>query len=173
MKQLVKANILVSIVVLLMLLFIGVAAASPPQKWGGSLHGKPPDNGPTEEGATLNEPAPTAPSGTAVKINFEMGGQKARKGTYVIEDLDGNQIATWYAREGEVDSGWFEDLDFQLETILVRVYYYSEPGAKAVLMRILNHHPDRYYGWISQGIPHSLEVAFWDEPVMIGRHRSW
>jgi hypothetical protein len=97
-----------------------------------------------------------------VRINFEVSGQDATRGLYVVQEVGGKVLATWYAEDGWQDSGWFTDIDISHENVFVRVLYYSSPDAAPVEMKILNPAPGTPYGWMSWGMCHALEVAWPD-----------
>jgi hypothetical protein len=118
--------------------------------------------GPVYDGDSLNErgPDPLKPYGTSFKINFEVGGGAAKRGLYVVNDLDGNHVASWYAIDGWTDSGWFHNVDIAGKYVQVKVLYYSNPGVRPITMKILNPAPGTPYGWIGKDIGHAIEVAF-------------
>lgn len=147
--------------VVLMMFTAGIAGAD--SLYGG--HDKEPQPPKTEGGAWLNK-VYTEPSGAAVRIDFEVSMHKARRGLYVIKLADGDQLASWYARGGEVDSGWISNLDLPRDVEWVEVLYYSGPGANPVTMKILNHAPNKSYGWVAKNTSHALEVAWPDQPLM-------
>ena len=169
MKKFVNMSTLLGIAALLILLAVGSAAAAPPLQFGpGEIEPElEPESGGGLRGggASLREDAPAEPSGTAVRINFEVSGHKARRGLYIIQDSDGNLVASWWAYNGQVDSGWFENIDISRETIHVQVLYYPGPNTKPTVMKIVNHAPGSAYGWMSQGIGHALEVAWPDKGI--------
>jgi hypothetical protein len=99
---------------------------------------------------------------SCVRINFDVGGQNAVRGLYVVQETGGKVLATWYAEDGWQDSGWFTDIDISFENVLVRVLYYRSPDAVPVEMKILNPAPGTPYGWMSWGMCHALEVAWPD-----------
>ncbi len=122
--------------------------------------------------ATPIQPTPE-PTATATKrprdhaclrINFDVGGHHARRGLYVVQEIGGHFLASWYAEDGWMDSGWIKELNITHENVYVQVLYYSGPGASPVELKILNHAPDSPYGWLSWGICHALEVA-WPEGI--------
>ena len=175
MKKLVNVSALIGIVALLMLLAVGTAGAAPPLQLGpgeGEREIEPeiePGGGLPGEG----EPEPGGggtggadSSGTAVRINFEVGGHSARRGLYVVKDLGGKMLASWNALDGWKDSGWISILDIPRKTIWVEVFYYPGPNTQPTAMRIVNHAPGTAYGWISQGMDHAIEVAWPGIPLM-------
>jgi hypothetical protein len=174
MKKLVNVSVLFGIFALIFLLAAATAAAAPPSQMGMPGMGPAPRSGggPVRPVGPVGYPSPmkTAPAeaepvGTALRINFEVSGHKAKPGLYVVREANGNELATWHARGGEVDSGWINNLEITRETVWVEVLYYPGPNAAPVTMKILNHAPDQVYGWVSQGIGHALEVAWPNMPV--------
>jgi hypothetical protein len=114
-------------------------------------------------------PAPTATQTrrprepTCLRINFDVGGESAARGLYVVQEIGGHVLASWYALEGWQDSGWFYDIDITHENVYVQVLYYRGPDTEPIELKILNHAPDSPYGWLSWGMCHALEVAWPDE----------
>lgn len=178
MKKLVIVSTLIGIVALLILLVVGSAAAAPPLQLGpgegereiepeiepgGGLPGEgepePGGGGPSGADPSLQEDGADS-SGTAVRINFEVGGHSARRGLYVVKDLGGKVLASWNALDGWKDSGWISILDIPRKAIWVEVFYFPGPNTQPTAMRIVNHAPGTAYGWISQGIGHAIEVAW-------------
>jgi hypothetical protein len=100
---------------------------------------------------------------SCVRINFEVSGDEARRGLYVVQEIGGRVLASWYAEEGWMDSGWFKEIDIPYENVYVQVLYYSGPGADPVVLEIVNHAPDSPHGWMSWGMCHALEVAWPDD----------
>lgn len=100
---------------------------------------------------------------TCLRINFDVGGQSAKRGLYVVQETGGHVLVEWYAEDGWTDSGWFRDIDITFEAVYVQVLYYSGPGAAPIEMKILNPAPGSPYGWLSRGTCHALEVAWPDE----------
>lgn len=111
-------------------------------------------------GASSHEEA--SPSGTATRIDFEVSGHVTKEGLYVIEQVPGGTVASWYAMEGWQDSGWMEFLNINADAVWVQVLYYPGPDTEPTVMEILNHVPGKAYGWLSKGSAHALEVA-WPE----------
>ena len=111
-------------------------------------------------------PPPTATSkpreDSCVRINFEVSGDEAVRGLYIVQETGGKQLASWYALDGWQDSGWFKDIDISHENVYVQVVYYPGPDTSPTYLTILNHAPDSEYGWMSWGMCHALEVAWAD-----------
>jgi hypothetical protein len=105
------------------------------------------------------------PSGTYVRIDFEVSGHKAHRGLYEIRYPDGAVLASWHAYEGATDSGWIGDLELPKKAVWVEVVYFPGPGEAPVKLHILNPAPDTEYGWVSQGMQHAIEVAWPHMPV--------
>lgn len=162
MKKIINVSILFGIVALFMLMMAGSAGAGGPDM-------PPPRPTPVGldlrgSGATLREGAPRSPSGTSVRINFEVGGEKACKGLYTILDQKGSTVASWWAYPGQTDSGWFQNLTIANDTTAVRVLYYPGPNTSPTVMKILNPLPSSSWGWVSRGIAHAIEVAWPGNP---------
>jgi hypothetical protein len=122
----------------------------------------PPTVTPTEQPPTL-EPSPTPEKNresSCVRINFEVSGDTAARGLYLVQEVGGKELASWYALDGWQDSGWFKDIDISHENVYVRVVFYRGPDAAPVELVILNHAPDSPYGWMSWGVCHALEVGW-------------
>lgn len=146
MKRTANVSILFGTVALLLLLVVGIVGAE------------------TEVEAAA--PAEADPSGTAARINFELApGQSAKRGHYSIQVAGGAEVASWYALDGWLDSGWLDDLEIGAETVLVRVLYYPGPETEPTVLKILNPAPGTDQGWLGRGMAHALEVAWPDQPV--------
>ena len=100
---------------------------------------------------------------SCVRINFDVGGDEAVRGLYIVQEVGGKLLASWYALDGWKDSGWFRDIDITHENVYVKVLYYSGPDATPIEMVIVNPAPDSPYGWMSWGICHAIEVKWPDE----------
>ena len=119
---------------------------------------KPPP-GPNEGTAT---PTPTKPVrlDSCLRINFEVGPDSARRGTYVVQETGGAVLATWWADEGWMDSDWITDIDISHPSVYVQVFFVKGDGSPPVEMTILNPAPGTNYGWLARGKCHALEVAW-------------
>jgi hypothetical protein len=123
--------------------------------------------------ATQSPPTPDVTStptkepreNSCLRINFELGGQAARRGLYVVKETGGRLLASWYAEDGWQDSGWITDIDISFPAVYVQVFYYSGPDAEPIEMKILNPAPDTPYGWLARGSCHAIEVGWPDEPA--------
>jgi hypothetical protein len=114
------------------------------------------------ENPTL-QPSPTPEKNresSCVRINFEVSGDTAARGLYLVQEVGGKHLASWYALDGWQDSGWFKDIDISHENVYVKVLFYRGPDAAPVELLILNHAPDSPYGWMSWGMCHALEVGW-------------
>ena len=136
----------------------------------------PPTETPTPSATPTTPPDPNestaTPTATAVpesdeprlpaclRINFEVGPDSARRGTYVVQEVGGRVLATWWAEEGWMDSGWVRDLDITFPAVYVQVFWVKGDGSPPVEMTILNPAPGTTYGWLARGRCHALEVAW-------------
>lgn len=171
MKKLVNVSVLFGIAALVLLLAVGTAGAAPPQQMGrpgggggkmpGGWGGKMPRAG---GGTWVQGNVEEEPTGTALRINFEVGGHKAHHGLYVVRYPGGDELASWSAYGGATDSGWI-NVEITRKTVWVEVVYYPGPNTAPTVMRILNPAPGTAYGWVSQGMSHAIEVAWPDMPV--------
>jgi hypothetical protein len=112
----------------------------------------------------LETPTPTQEPrlNSCLRINFEVGGDSARRGLYVVQEVGGRVLASWYAEEGWLDSGWVYDIDITFPSVYVQVLFYHGDGRAPVEMTILNPAPGTPHGWLSRGQCHALEVAWPD-----------
>lgn len=94
-----------------------------------------------------------------LRINFEVGPDSARRGTFVVRETGGKVLATWWAEEGWMDSGWVEDIDISAPAVYVQVIFVKGDGTE-IEMQILNPAPGTPYGWLARGQCHALEVAW-------------
>lgn len=146
MKKFVGVGALFAVVTLVLLLVVGSVGA--------------------EDAAAETAVAEAAPSGTAVRINFELApGQSAKRGHYSVQLPGGAEVASWYALDGWLDSGWISDLEIKGEAVLVQVLYYPGPETEPTVLRILNPAPGTDMGWLGKGKAHALEVAWPDQTV--------
>ncbi len=120
----------------------------------------------TAEPGELGTPTPTytpppyVRRDSCLRINFEIGSDSARRGTYVVQETGGRVLATWWADEGWMDSGWVYDVDISYHSVYVQVFFVKGDGSDPVEMTILNPAPGTNYGWMTRGRCHALEVAF-------------
>ena len=109
-------------------------------------------------------PSPTAtreprlPS--CLRINFDVSGQEARRGLYIVQEVGGRFLVGWEADDGWKDSGWFYDVDITFPAVYVEVLYYHGPGAEPVRLAMWNPAPDTDAGWLGRGMCHALEVGW-------------
>jgi citrate lyase gamma subunit len=94
-----------------------------------------------------------------LRINFEVGPDQARRGTFVVRETGGKVLATWWAEEGWMDSGWIEDIDISAPAVYVQVIFVKGDGTE-IEMKILNPAPDTSFGWLARGQCHAIEVAW-------------
>ncbi|MFO7663782.1 MAG: hypothetical protein R6X18_14480 [Chloroflexota bacterium] len=115
------------------------------------------------EGGTPSA-TPTAASiprlDACLRINFELGPDTARRGIYVVQEVGGRVLTTWWAEEGWTDSGWIHDINISFPAVYVQVFFVKGDDSPPVEMRILNPAPDTTYGWVSRGMCHAVEVAW-------------
>lgn len=112
---------------------------------------------PTPEATPVYE-EPRLPA--CLRINFDIGGDVARNGLYVVKEVGGRELASWNAADGWQDSGWIFDIDITFKSVYVEVLYYPGDGSGPIPMTILNPAPGTSYGWLSRGECHALEVAW-------------
>lgn len=126
----------------------------------------PPEDTPSPGGTPTPDPEAT-PTPTkeprlnaCYRINFDVSGDEAQRGLYVVQEVGGRMLGSWYAEAGWKDSGWFHDIDITFPNVYVQVLYYSGPGAEPVVMNMVNAAPDSSDGWLSRGMCHALEVGW-------------
>ena len=161
MKKIAFVTTLFTVLVIVMMFATGLVGAS-------GLHGGHGDDHPppkTEGGAWLNT-VYKEPSGAAVRIDFEVSMHKARRGLYVINLVDGGQLASWYARGGEMDIVLVEFIDWKIEPDPMVVVYYAGPGAKPITMKMLTYPLSAILFIIYLYTAEILEVAWPDQPLM-------
>jgi hypothetical protein len=114
--------------------------------------------------ALVETPTPTKEprENACLRINFAVGGDVARRGLYVVQEVGGRVLYSWWAEEGWEDSGWITDIDITFPAVYVQVFYYRGDGSQPVEMRIVNPAPETTYGWLARGQCHALEVAWPD-----------
>lgn len=117
-----------------------------------------PTPGPTSV-PTTPTPIPSRDE-ACLRINFEVSGDEALAGTYQAVEVGGRLLATWEAEAGWQDSGWIREIDTTFSAVHVRVLYLAGAGADPVEMQIVNPAPNTPYGWVAEGMCHSLEVAW-------------
>ncbi len=119
---------------------------------------------PPPEDRTPPTPSPTPTKRPRLKsctrINFDITGDEARQGMFLVQEVGGRHLISWDAADGWQDSGWFHDIDITFEDVFVQVLYYSSPGGEPIVMKIVNPAPGTEYGWMSRGMCHALEVGW-------------
>jgi hypothetical protein len=108
--------------------------------------------------ATPTDDEPRLPA--CLRINFDIGGDHARQGTYVVQEVGGRFLVSWPAEEGWQDSGWIYDIDITHESVYVEVWFYPGDGGDPIRLDMLNPAPGTTHGWLSRGECHALEVAW-------------
>jgi hypothetical protein len=103
------------------------------------------------------EPRPNA----CLRINFELGGDVAREGLYIVREVGGRELFRWFAAAGWEDSGWVDGIDISHSSVYVEVFFYPGDG-RVIKMEIVNPAPGTEYGWLSRGMCHAIEVAWPD-----------
>jgi hypothetical protein len=112
-------------------------------------------------------PPPPPPPGegeACTRINLEVGRDRVRgthgDGIYVIRELSGHEVVRWSARDGWLDSGWLRDLPISRYVVHVQAFFYPATGGGPLLLEIVNPAPNSNYGWLQNGVCHSIEVQF-------------
>lgn len=108
--------------------------------------------------ATPTDDGPVLPA--CLRINFDIGGDHALQGNYVVKEVGGRTLYSWPAEAGWQDSGWIYDIDITFESVYVEVWFYPGDGGEPILMDMLNPAPGTTHGWLSRGECHALEVAW-------------
>lgn len=124
-----------------------------------------PPPGPNEGTATVTPPPPPAAPqrlDACLRINFDISGDVARRGTFFVQETTGRVLTTWWADEGWTDSGWITDLMISHPSVHVQVFWVKGDGSEPVEMVIVNPAPGTTYGWLTGGKCHALEVAWPD-----------
>jgi citrate lyase gamma subunit len=96
---------------------------------------------------------------SCLRINFELGPDSARRGTYLVRETGGRLLANWWAEDEWTDSGWFRDIDISAPAVYVQVIFVKGDGTETN-MRIVNPAPGTEYGWVARGQCHAVEVAW-------------
>jgi hypothetical protein len=114
---------------------------------------------------TLTSTATATPEhhqNACLRINFEVSGDVARAGDYVVREIGGRILLTWTAADGWQDSGWITEIDISHNEVFVEVWFYPADGSAPMRMEIVNPAPGTSYGWLARGVCHALEVG-WPE----------
>jgi hypothetical protein len=77
-----------------------------------------------------------------------------------MQEVDGPIVATWYARDGQTDSGWIMDISLTEEVVWVTVKFIPADGDPPVNMEILNPAGGTSFGWLQRGVCHAIEIQF-------------
>ena len=112
------------------------------------------------EGTATPTPTPVRRQDSCLRINFDMGPDSARRGTFFVQETGGAVLATWWADEGWRDSDWIQEIDISHPSVYVQVFFVSGDGSPPIEMTILNPAPGTTYGWLTRGKCHALEVAW-------------
>ena len=124
----------------------------------------PPGVTPTVPPPTPNVPTETPvsvpPDDACLRFNFDIGGDEAREGTFVAQEVGGRILATWSARDGWQDSGWIEGIQISHQAVYVDVYWISPDGSERIKMKMLNPAPGTEHGWVARGMCHALEIEW-------------
>ncbi|MEZ4515785.1 MAG: hypothetical protein R3C44_02735 [Chloroflexota bacterium] len=107
---------------------------------------------------TPTEDLPRLPA--CVRINFDVGGDHALQGNYIVQEIGGRFLTSWAAEGGWQDSGWIYDIDITHESVYAEVWYYPADSSDGIRLDMLNPAPGTTSGWLSQGECHALEVAW-------------
>ncbi len=99
-----------------------------------------------------------------LRINFEVSGDSALAGTFIVMETTGHIVTTWHAEAGWQDSGWIRDLEITFPSVYVDVWFQPDSGGPPIKMVILNPAPGTESGWLSRGVCHALEVG-WPEDM--------
>jgi hypothetical protein len=118
----------------------------------------PPPNDSETPTPTPTDDEPRLPA--CLRINFDIGGDHALQGDYVVQEIGGRFLASWPAEAGWQDSGWIYDIDITHESVYVEVWYYPSDGGSPIRLDMLNPAPGTNSGWLSRGECHALEVAW-------------
>lgn len=97
------------------------------------------------------------------RFNFEVGRDRHTgsrvAGTYIMRQTTGEELVSWFARAGDVDSGWFEGIAISYDAVHVTVTFYPIHGG-SVPMQIVNHAPDTSAGWLARDTCHAVEIQY-------------
>jgi hypothetical protein len=119
-----------------------------------------PSTTPTSEPTSVSTKESNERLPACLRINFEVGPDSARRGTYVVQEVGGKVLATWWAEETWMDSGEVYDIDITFPAVYVEVFFIKGDGSPPYKMKILNPAPDTEFGWLARGKCHALEVSW-------------
>lgn len=94
-----------------------------------------------------------------LRINFEVSGDVAREGTFVVRETGGSTLFTWPAQDGWQDSGWQYGIKLSHDSVYVDVFYVAPDGSETKMV-IWNPAPGTSHGWLTRGVCHALEVGW-------------
>ena len=98
------------------------------------------------------------------RFNFRQGRDQttgAHAGTYVLVNSDNGPIASWVAKEGQLDSGWINNIPIPFLSINTKVIFYpADAGQPPVQMEIVNPAPGSSLGWLTRELCHATEIQF-------------
>lgn len=113
--------------------------------------------------AAVQETEPVEAGRACTRFNFLVGKDRhtgSRPGLYVMRRSTGGDLASWYAKEGDVDSGWIGGIDISFPSVHVTVTFYPADGSWPILMEIVNPAGGTNYGWLSNGMCHAVEIQY-------------
>jgi hypothetical protein len=98
------------------------------------------------------------------RFNLEIGRDKERgtpgDGTYIMQEVTGQLIATWLAKDGWLDSGWLRNVPLSRSPVHILVFFYPAVGGGPIQLEILNPAPGLSYGWLANDLCHAIEIQF-------------
>ena len=154
----------------------GTATVTPPVTGTATASPTP---GSTSTPAPTWTPPPLPRENACLRINFDLSGDVAEEGMFVVREWTGRVLAFWFAQKGWTDSDWIRDIDITHDSVWVTVDFYqvsrevydSRPdthwsewleslGVDPIRMRIVTPAPGTEYGWLGRGMCHALEVGW-------------
>jgi LysM repeat protein len=130
---------------------------------GSYTHQPPAPTTPNTPTADQQDPPTITGDRACTRFNFLAGRdryQGSRAGRYEMNEVTGKLLATWQAREGDVDSGWLSNLTTSFESVHIVVTFYPGDGSAAVNMQIVNPAGGTSYGWLTRNVCHAVEIQF-------------